>query len=343
MWQARFVDKVAVLIKYLPQSLAFNTCSHCGGKCEGTALDVLNGHRFPQSDKVVIACIGDSITVGIGASNPASTSYPAKLQQMLGEGYDVLNFGACGSSMLKSADDPYTKRPQWHAALQSNANIFIVMLGTNDARPENWARDGRGAAVFQADYMEMIAVLKQLPTNPEVYTVIPPPFYEPHPVPGIIVFSSVVKSIQTVIHNILPNLLTRINKDAGLPSYPISAFNALGGLALSHPEWSADGCHPNDMGYLMIARIIRSRLDSDRFRVGKSHPSACKVSDGFSSPNLYPTPYKSISTYGLLPCPAAVPHPADLRSSMKDFKVVVKKRKLEPFFQHIDNYDHAGA
>ena len=34
-----------------------------------------------------IACIGNSITYGVGTRNPAKDSYPAVLGQMLGDGY----------------------------------------------------------------------------------------------------------------------------------------------------------------------------------------------------------------------------------------------------------------
>mgnify|MGYP003231679997 CR=1 FL=1 len=39
--------------------------------------------------RVKVACVGNSITYGIGVSDPDKESYPARLQQMLGEGYTV--------------------------------------------------------------------------------------------------------------------------------------------------------------------------------------------------------------------------------------------------------------
>ena len=35
--------------------------------------------------RVKVACVGNSITYGIGVSDPDKESYPARLQQMLGE------------------------------------------------------------------------------------------------------------------------------------------------------------------------------------------------------------------------------------------------------------------
>ena len=44
-------------------------------------------------DPLVVACVGDSITYGHGASDRGSKSYPAQLQALLGDGWTVLNFG----------------------------------------------------------------------------------------------------------------------------------------------------------------------------------------------------------------------------------------------------------
>jgi sialate O-acetylesterase len=42
---------------------------------------------------VRIACVGNSVTYGYGIANRERDSYPAQLQRMLGEGYEVRNFG----------------------------------------------------------------------------------------------------------------------------------------------------------------------------------------------------------------------------------------------------------
>jgi lysophospholipase L1-like esterase len=52
---------------------------------------------------IKIACIGDSITAGHGASN-ASFAYPSQLQQLLGSDYEVKNYGHSGRTMLKKGD-----------------------------------------------------------------------------------------------------------------------------------------------------------------------------------------------------------------------------------------------
>ena len=53
---------------------------------------------------VKVACVGDSITYGAGIKDRKKNSYPAQLQSLLGEGYQVRNFGNSGSTLLKKGD-----------------------------------------------------------------------------------------------------------------------------------------------------------------------------------------------------------------------------------------------
>ena len=61
---------------------------------------------FAQSP-IKIACVGNSITYGAGMVNREKNAYPAQLQSMLGDGYEVRNFGVNGTTPLKNGDFPY--------------------------------------------------------------------------------------------------------------------------------------------------------------------------------------------------------------------------------------------
>ena len=50
-------------------------------------------------EKKKVACIGNSVTYGYGHKTPGETSYPSQLQQLLGEGYEVRNFGHSGATL----------------------------------------------------------------------------------------------------------------------------------------------------------------------------------------------------------------------------------------------------
>ncbi len=56
--------------------------------------------------KTKIACVGDSITFGSGIPNREKLSYPAQLSALLGDDYEVRNFGVSGATMLENGDKP---------------------------------------------------------------------------------------------------------------------------------------------------------------------------------------------------------------------------------------------
>ena len=59
------------------------------------------------SDKIKIACVGDSITYGYKLDNRKQDSYPGQLGKMLGSNYKVENFGVNGATVLFDGDLPY--------------------------------------------------------------------------------------------------------------------------------------------------------------------------------------------------------------------------------------------
>ena len=71
-----------------------------------------------EKKPVKIACVGNSITYGSGIKNQFQNSYPGLLSQLLGEGYDVRNFGISARVLLNKGDHPYMHeqkfRDLWH-------------------------------------------------------------------------------------------------------------------------------------------------------------------------------------------------------------------------------------
>ena len=83
-------------------------------------------------NKIKVACIGNSVTYGMTHKNPAETSYPTQLQQMLGDGYEVRNFGHSGATLLSKGHRPYINLPEYKAALEFAPDIAVIHLGLND-------------------------------------------------------------------------------------------------------------------------------------------------------------------------------------------------------------------
>jgi acyl-CoA thioesterase-1 len=205
-----------------------------------------------SSAEIIIACVGDSITAG---------GWPQIMQNNLNNKYPnmyhVINFGESGATLQRHGDSPYVNRGSWPRVLASNADIIIIMLGTNDAKdrsnggPPNWENDGRtGQEQYVVDYKFFVDTFKQFSSKPTIYTAIPPPLYIPR----------VFGMNQTVINHIFPQLIPNINKQNSLPKESINVFDALGGVALSHPEYIADGCHPNQAGYTVLAGAMQRGL-----------------------------------------------------------------------------------
>eukprot|EP00823_Brevimastigomonas_motovehiculus_P009053 TRINITY_DN8726_c0_g1_i1.p1 TRINITY_DN8726_c0_g1~~TRINITY_DN8726_c0_g1_i1.p1 ORF type:complete len:216 (+),score=51.34 TRINITY_DN8726_c0_g1_i1:32-679(+) len=190
-----------------------------------------------------ISCIGDSITQGQGSP------YPAYLQQLLGDGFVVSNFGDSGRTLMHSGDYPYWNYTKYQNAIKTDADFVIIQLGTNDAKTWNWDKH---VAEFEPDYKQLISVFSHLPhTTPKIYVAIPPPLYK----------EGVFGMQQKVINGVFPSLITQIARDAGLPDTQlVDMFNKMGGVKLTHPEWSSDGCHPNPQGYQMMAKFFKEAL-----------------------------------------------------------------------------------
>ena len=86
---------------------------------------------------VKVACIGNSVTFGAGIEKQED-KYPAKLQKMLGEGYEVKNFGHSGATLLNNGHRPYQNLPEFKESISFKPDIVIIHLGLNDTDPRNW-------------------------------------------------------------------------------------------------------------------------------------------------------------------------------------------------------------
>ena len=95
-----------------------------------------------------IACVGDSITQGVGAK--AGMSWPDQLGKMLGEKWEVKNFGVSGTTLLNNGDSPYQRTGAFKNAKDFNPDGVVIILGTNDTKPQNW----KNKKNFEDDYKD---------------------------------------------------------------------------------------------------------------------------------------------------------------------------------------------
>jgi sialate O-acetylesterase len=128
-------------------------------------------------EKTKVACIGNSVTYGMTHKNPSETSYPTRLQQLLGDRYEVRNFGHSGATLLSKGHRPYINLPEYTAALEFAPDIAIIHLGLNDTDPRNWPnyRDE-----FYTDYINIIDALRNVNPKVEVYVCQMTPIFHWH-------------------------------------------------------------------------------------------------------------------------------------------------------------------
>ena len=115
--------------------------------------------------KLKIACIGDSITQGVGAGSTAD--YPSYLQKYLGsEEYIVQNFGK-GSATVQSDERGYMvfAKEQHEASLAFEPDVVICALGTNDSRYNIWTSNSS----FIDTYIDIIDTYRALDSKPAIY------------------------------------------------------------------------------------------------------------------------------------------------------------------------------
>ena len=189
-----------------------------------------------KSEKIKIVCVGDSITEGCGSTD--GNNYEKYLQETLclnmpETKFEIINLGVGGRTASKTGDLPYVNEPYWDQALDSNADIFIFMLGTNDAKHFNWNQDS-----FCKDWLQMVRDLGNIPSQPTVFVMIPPPIYK----------DGVFDMKQDVINKIFPVVIRQLAFECFKfdQNQVIDLFSALGGEQLSKPELLVDFCHPNN-------------------------------------------------------------------------------------------------
>lgn len=200
-----------------------------------------------QPDRIHIACIGDSITFGAGVMGKQTRTWEHFLNQRLGEDYQVINYGISGRTLQDEGDYPYKHDKFYAISLRCRAEVYLIMLGTNDAKPYNWDREryGRELSRFVRTYVS-------LETHPRVILMTPPSCFE-DPATGIVAFDI---SKETIDGEIAP--LVRETADAlGLQLIDLHAFTA------DHAEWFPDGVHPNEEGNQAIARFIADQWRFD--------------------------------------------------------------------------------
>ena len=226
-----------------------------------------------SADPIKVACVGDSLTEGNGASD--GNEYPAQLQRMLGRGYEVKNFGVGSRTVCASGNDKdgaalkYTEYvgyykgqrlweptytysiyengvwvPQWTSthpktsvyedSKSFNPDIVVIQLGTNDAAKLDLSQEALQEE-FTDVYAGMIEEYKK--TAKEIYVVVPPLYGK-----------EASGSVNQKIVNYIKPILEGFVKD-----YGVKMINMQYGPTASQ---QTDGIHYTNAGYKVMAKTV---------------------------------------------------------------------------------------
>ena len=119
-----------------------------------------DARRKPKVEpKIKVSCVGNSITYGMRLDDRERESYPAQLQALLGDRYEVGNFGKSGATLLRHGHRPYFEQEEFRQAMDFAGDIVVIHLGINDTDPRNWPhfRDE-----FVEDYLALIDSLRSV-------------------------------------------------------------------------------------------------------------------------------------------------------------------------------------
>ena len=188
-----------------------------------------------------VACVGDSITWGFTILNPGKHGYPAVLQRLLGEDYEVRNFGYNDAAARFDAETPYVAKKVYKDSLAWEPDIVILMLGTNDTKPWNWNPE-----VFRRDYARIVDSYLALPSHPRVVLVAPIRIFRVIRVPIIALNPDVLEEgVRPAIHEIA--------EQKGLQLIDLYGL-------FDSARYCRDGVHPQRHGARMLAETVHKQL-----------------------------------------------------------------------------------
>lgn len=201
----------------------------------------------PRTKLPRIVCIGDSITFGMGVFKTRHRdAWPYLLRRKLSGRWEVLNYGISGATLQREGNQPY-RESFWEAAKKCRGQVYLLMLGTNDSKPQNWDEER-----YLRELQERALALRALPSAPTVILMSPPPAYKQQETDAYAAFD-----IDDGVCNRLQELVRQVAEENDLGF--INLYQPMTG----HPEYMGDGVHPNRLGNRVMAEHILRELEKE--------------------------------------------------------------------------------
>lgn len=206
-------------------------------------LGYIKGVPTISRELIQVACVGDSNT---------EIGYPKDLQNDLGINYQVKNYGKGGATLLDGSFYPYFNTEQYKASLKFNADMVLIMLGTNDANPK-WCLDpnrktsfdGTPQEEFKANYVKLIEAYKKHNSEVKIFILTTLPVW-PDKKPN---HPTIYGRKEQLNEWVLP-LIKEIATEQKLPLIDVHKM-----MKDAHKN-SEDGVHLNEKGYRVLAKKI---------------------------------------------------------------------------------------
>jgi acyl-CoA thioesterase-1 len=190
------------------------------------------------SRDIKIACVGDSITEGVGLMNQSRTAYPVMLDSILGPGYTVMNCGRSAATLQKEGDLSYWDCKEFYDVFAFNPDIIVIKLGTNDTKIQNWNYER-----FIKDYQALIDTFNQVPAKPKIFVCLPVPVF---------------KTAWGINDSTLTAAIIPIIKETAAKNNlaVIDLYHQMSDQQANFP----DDIHPNEKGAKIMAGIIAKEI-----------------------------------------------------------------------------------
>lgn len=196
-------------------------------------------------DKIRVACVGNSITYGGGLKDKANDSYPAVLQKMLGEKYEVGNFGRNGATLLKKGNNPYVDTEAFQKAIAFNPDIVIIDLGINDTGLKVWPNFKDD---FTSDYLDLVQQFRNLKAKPAIWICTMTPYFNQS------------KRFKTALRDWYWEVQENIQIVAGSANTGLIDLHT---PLYAKPHLFSDAVHPNEEGARIMAETIYGVISGD--------------------------------------------------------------------------------
>ena len=118
-----------------------------------------------EENIIKVACVGDSNTYHYGGNDVKELNYSYHLSKLLGDKYKVKNYGMPGTCVQSDLESPYIATRAYKASVDIEADIIIIMLGTNDVWNAGWREEN----IFYKYYIDLIDSYLQTDNKPEIY------------------------------------------------------------------------------------------------------------------------------------------------------------------------------